>query len=395
MESDKYKILIVYDVSYPSIDGGGQRRLYEVAKRLIDNDIADVDWICFKTWDIEGRNKLHPKINYIGLPGFKGLYNKSGSRRILEPLEFLYSLFRHKPKLYEYDIIWSGQWPILHLIFWSFNKKVRNKLVVDWWEYWGKTWFSYSKFVGFIGYFFEKILLLRLTKFSKLVSISKISNDQIKEYIKFPRNLYLVNNGIDARELNIIGNTASKVYSFGYLGRLKDHKRVDLLIRAIHWIEVTHNIRLSLVIIGDGPERERLEELAKELKIKNRIDFRGSIKSNDEVYKILAKSEIFVNPSTKEGGGSITLFEAFALGLPSVAFKCDDGIDPSLIGDMRRGVLVREVSYKALGESLFKLSQDKNTKRSMSNKAIEFSRDYDWDIISKKYNELFELINKK
>ena len=122
------RILLVYDVSYPSIDGGGQRRMYEVAKRLIARGYR-VDWLCFKTWDIDDLNK-NSEIHYIGLPGYKGLYNDSGSRRYLEPLEFLFALWKSRLELNQYDIIWSGQWPILHLIPWSYKKDIQRKLIL-------------------------------------------------------------------------------------------------------------------------------------------------------------------------------------------------------------------------------------------------------------------------
>jgi hypothetical protein len=109
----KGRILIVYDVSYPSIPGGGQRRLYEVGQRLAAYGF-DVDWVCFDTWTPEVIAAGH-SINYIGLPGYKGLYSKNGGRRYLEPVEFLVALSRASLDLSRYDVVWSGQWPIGHL----------------------------------------------------------------------------------------------------------------------------------------------------------------------------------------------------------------------------------------------------------------------------------------
>ena len=82
MQNKKLKLLIVYDVSYPSIEGGGQRRFYEIASRLNFNYEFEVDWLCFKTWDSKIKSS---NINYIGLPGFKGLYNRNGREGFLSP----------------------------------------------------------------------------------------------------------------------------------------------------------------------------------------------------------------------------------------------------------------------------------------------------------------------
>lgn len=392
---NKHKVLIVYDVSYPSIDGGGQRRLYEIASRLISSGEAEVDWVCFQTWKSEKENQQNSKIKYIGIPGFNGLYNKSGSRRILEPIEFLCALYKAKIDYTKYDVIWSGQWPILHLISWSFKRNIRYKLVVDWWEFWGKTWFSYSKYVGWVGYLIERFILARITKFSKLVAISNTSQLEIKDLLKSSKNIQLIDNGIDSNLLNEISYKSNKIYDLGYLGRLKDHKRVDLLIKSIKWIEDNKGLKLNLVVIGDGPERNNLENLTYQLKINERIDFKGAISSNQKVYSILAKSKVFVNPSTKEGGGSITLFESFALGLPAIAFDCIDGIDPHLIGNNVRGLLVNEVSYQALGESISSLINNKSKLEKMSTMALSYSKKFDWDRIADMYINLFKDLNNK
>ena len=386
MQNKKLKLLIVYDVSYPSIEGGGQRRFYEIASRLNFNYEFEVDWLCFKTWDSKIKSS---NINYIGLPGFKGLYNRNGKRRFLEPLEFLFALYKNKTKYHKYDVIWAGQWPILHLIFWSYNKKIRSKLFVDWWEVWGRTWFSYSRFFGWIGFFVEKIVLKRLLKFSKLITISSLSKNRLANLAVNKKNLALINNGINTKKLNTISFDTKKIYDVGYLGRLQKHKRVDLLISSIKYIENQHGLKLRLLIIGDGPERAKLENLSKRLGLIDRVIFKGSISSNEEAYKTLCQCKIFVNPSTKEGGGSITTFEAFALGLPAVAFKCDDGVDPLIIGDKDRGILVEKICKESLGNDIFRLLIDSVNLNRMSNNAINYSKSLDWDTISKNYMEFF------
>ena len=61
----------------------------------------------FKTWDFKIKSS---NINYIGLPGFKGLYNRNEREGFLT-LEFLFALYKNKTKYHKYDVIWAGQWP--------------------------------------------------------------------------------------------------------------------------------------------------------------------------------------------------------------------------------------------------------------------------------------------
>ena len=62
------KILIIYDVAYPFVIGGGQIRLYEIAKHLIQNG-CEVTWLCFKTWEGKSSFVGDEGIFYVGLEG--------------------------------------------------------------------------------------------------------------------------------------------------------------------------------------------------------------------------------------------------------------------------------------------------------------------------------------
>lgn len=378
------KILLVYDVSYPSIEGGGQRRMYEVAVRLAKLG-HEVDWLCFKTWQTE----IDEQINFIGLPGFKGLYTESGSRRYLEPLEFLFQLWRNRIDYSQYDIIWSGQWPIIHLVFWSFNPKIRSKLVVDWWEVWGRTWFSYSKSLGAFGYLIEKFLIKKVSKKSILVGISEKSVNELRSLSSNVENVRLVHNGIHSNTLEKIANSNDKKYDIAYLGRLKNHKNVDFLIHALNILEKEYKRILYCVIIGHGPEKAKLDSLITKLGLQDRVKIYDNINENTKAYEIISQGRVFVNPSTKEGGGSITLLEAFGLGLPIIAFRAKDGIDPSLIGHPVRGLIVEEFSANALAETLNLAFSSEKSLIDMSEQTKLFAKSFDWDEITSTYLKLF------
>jgi glycosyltransferase involved in cell wall biosynthesis len=99
---------------------------------------------------------------------------------------------------------------------------------------------------------------------------------------------------------------------FVYVGRLVWWKGVELLIRAQN--AVGANARL--IVIGDGPERARLEREARAANA-GRIEFRGFLPQS-EIATILARSTALVLPSLRECGGAVIL-EAFASGIPAIA----------------------------------------------------------------------------
>ena len=96
------------------------------------------------------------------------------------------------------------------------------------------------------------------------------------------------------------------------VGRLIPLKRVDGILQAVAQVP-----GLGLVIVGDGPERPRLEHLAESLGIMDRVYFAGR-RNREETLGIIASCDLFVLNSTHEGLPHVIL-EAMALGLPVVA----------------------------------------------------------------------------
>lgn len=101
------------------------------------------------------------------------------------------------------------------------------------------------------------------------------------------------------------------------LGLLIRRKRVDLTLRAL----ATEHLRdFRLQIIGDGPERDNLENLAGQLGVADRVHFLGWLPKTEALEK-LASSAVLLHPSEREGAG-FAVAEAAACGVPAVT--CDD-----------------------------------------------------------------------
>jgi phosphatidylinositol alpha-mannosyltransferase len=101
-----------------------------------------------------------------------------------------------------------------------------------------------------------------------------------------------------------------------YVGRLEGRKGVNYLLHAFQKLSANHP-EVSLVIAGDGSDRNKLEMLANDLELKN-VEFRGYV-ADDEKIKLLRDSDLFCAPAVFGESFGIVLIEAMACGLVTVA----------------------------------------------------------------------------
>ena len=118
------------------------------------------------------------------------------------------------------------------------------------------------------------------------------------------------------------------------VGRLSSEKGFDLLLRAFAQISADFP-QWRLAIVGDGPQRQSLEQLSLELDLAGQAEMIGEVR---DVEAWMARAGLFVHPSRREGFPNAVL-EAMALGTPVVCADCPSG--PSdLIDDGVNGRLV-------------------------------------------------------
>jgi glycosyltransferase involved in cell wall biosynthesis len=171
-----------------------------------------------------------------------------------------------------------------------------------------------------------------------------------------------------------------------FVGRLIYSKGVHVLLQALKLL-IDDGIDAQLDVVGDGPERARLEDLANSLGISGSIAFHGNLYG---VASLLQMSSVFVLPSFVEGLPNVVL-EAMASGLPVVVTKV--GGNPDLVNDGTNGVLVDADNPLQLRDALKELLENKDLAEKLGNEArktIEqkFSIDHITDTYIKLYNDL-------
>lgn len=163
------------------------------------------------------------------------------------------------------------------------------------------------------------------------------------------------------------------------VGRLSPEKGFDRLL--FIWKKfLVKNKSYILKIVGDGPEKEKLIQLAKSLSINDSVIFTGYL-SNDEAVKEIRKSKVYVMTSKYEALPMV-LLEAINQGTPIVAY--DVRVGPrSIIKDGYNGFLVKENDIKSFVEKLEILLKKDDIYNSMSKNAISSSKLYSEEEIKK------------
>ena len=173
------------------------------------------------------------------------------------------------------------------------------------------------------------------------------------------------------------------------VGALRKQKNYPLLFKAFNLI--CRKIPLRLIILGDGRERENLENLAQELEIADKIDLLGFQRNP---YKFIAKASIFVLSSLLEGLPTV-LVEAMACGVPVVSTDCPSGPREIITEPGYNGLLVQAADPKALAKAIFRVLDNKNLAMRLSKGGMERSKYFDASKITREYEGLFKSLLQK
>ena len=151
------------------------------------------------------------------------------------------------------------------------------------------------------------------------------------------------------------------------IARLVEQKGLDTAIRALPAIHSAHP-DVVLVIAGDGPERERLAALARELGVADAVRMPGRA---GDVAEWLARAELLVHPARWEGFG-LVLLEAMLAGVPAVASAVS--AIPEVVAEGETGVLVPPDDPDALAQAIGALLTDTSLRSRLGTAARERAR---------------------
>ncbi len=207
------------------------------------------------------------------------------------------------------------------------------------------------------------------------MAVSKSTADDLKQ------------RGFQASQLEIIPNGADLDFyqpdaavqrfvepTLLYLGRLKQYKRIDLIIDAFLRVRATFPTA-RLIIAGKGDARPALEVQIRRLHLENAVQMPGFV-TDHEKRDLFRRSWIHVLSSPKEGWG-ITNIEAAACGTPTIASN-SPGLRDS-VEDGRTGFLVPHGDVAALAARIEQVLRDDALRILLGQQAYTFAQQFTWD----------------
>lgn len=231
------------------------------------------------------------------------------------------------------------------------------------------------------------------------IGISPAVVTYLKESVRIKeQKLKLLPNGIELPQLQeyrltdqikIDLNLQEKDFVIGAVGRVYDKvKRFSDLIQAI---KILNNIKIKLLLIGNGPDLEMLKEMAIRLNIQDQIHFLGHQANPNLYYELM---DVFCIPSMQEGFGLVAV-EAMFHGIPVIA--SDVGGLRSIVINEETGFLIPPKSPDILVQKIQILIQNPENRKTFGERGKQHAL---LNFTAKKYSRelesmYFELLSKK
>lgn len=207
------------------------------------------------------------------------------------------------------------------------------------------------------------------------------------------KKMVIISNGVDTKKFAPIDpkpffdkfNLDKNKKNILYVGRLHPEKSVDTLIKALPLI-LKESPDAYLMIVGFGHLGEKLEALAWKLGIEKNITFFGRL-TDEELVMAYNSCEVFVLPSLAELEGMVVL-EAMGCGKPIIIADAKNSASTYFVNN--NGLLFKPEDHRDLAKQVTKILNDDELRKTMSDKSLKQSRNYD---INNSANRLEDLYN--
>lgn len=240
---------------------------------------------------------------------------------------------------------------------------------------------------------FEPVVSYSLNQSDGITAVSDSLKRDTYEHFKVTKDIRVIPNFIDFERFSkqakehfkkAVAPNGEKLLV--HTSNFRKVKRVEDVVKI--FAKVREHVKSKLILVGDGPERQNIEQLCRELNIMDGISFLGK---QDAVEEVLSISDLFLMPSETESFGLAAL-EAMACEVPVVSTNA--GGIPELNVDGKTGFMCNVGDVASMAEkSIFILSDEDRLKQFKRN-ARERALDFHIDKIVPHYEDMYEKVIK-
>lgn len=226
---------------------------------------------------------------------------------------------------------------------------------------------------------------------TKLIAVGEMVKRNLTEYFNIPESqVYVIHNAVKPFDGNIVpielfdkerinGNVL-----IGNIGRLSKQKGMQYFVEAAKITEKTHP-EARFIIVGDGEEREKIQQLVESKKMQNKVLFLGY---RNDIQNIMIQLDFIVLSSLWEGL-PLTPIEAFSVGKTVIGTAVDG--TPEIIRDGVDGCLVEPHNPKQLAKKMNWLLEHPDTRRNMEKQALKrYQVEFSFDKLTQRYIKFYE-----
>jgi N-acetyl-alpha-D-glucosaminyl L-malate synthase BshA len=237
--------------------------------------------------------------------------------------------------------------------------------------------------------YYKPAVTFSINKSYIVTSVSKSLRDETLKLFNITNDIEVIPNFIELNknivEANIpchrsaIAGENERVVT--HISNFRRVKRIPDVIKIFY--EIQQQIPAKLMMVGDGPEKEKAERLCQELGILDKVIFFGN---SNEIDKILSYSDLFLLPSETESFGLAAL-EAMASGVPVIS--SNSGGLPEVNFDGISGYLSDVGDVEAMAANAIKILSDDFALKEFKTQALETAKQFDIQNILPMYEELY------
>ena len=237
--------------------------------------------------------------------------------------------------------------------------------------------------------FYKPAVTFSINNSDAVTSVSQSLKDDTLRLFNIKKEIEVVPNFIDTKkyenlysdcERELIASKNEKIIT--HISNIRKVKRVDDVIEIFDRIQ--KKLPAKLVIVGDGPEKESLENLCKKKGIDEKVLFVGN---SHEVDKILCFSDLFILPSEHESFGLVAL-EAMVCGVPVISSNAGGLPEVNIHGES--GYLSDVGNVDEMAENALKILENNGTHQLFKRKAKENAQRFETKLIVPLYEEIYK-----